>query len=51
MLSAYDTPQIRAFFSHELRNAAGKVRFDKIWEGVQVPEGIKQVSVLTSVSS
>ncbi|KAG8898604.1 rRNA-binding ribosome biosynthesis protein utp25 [Tulasnella sp. 403] len=41
VMSSYETPQIRAFFTNEIRNVAGKVRFERRWPGVQIPEGVK----------
>ncbi|KAG9002111.1 rRNA-binding ribosome biosynthesis protein utp25 [Tulasnella sp. 427] len=42
LLSSYETPQIRALFNDNFRNIAGKVRFERRWPGVEIPEGIKQ---------
>lgn len=44
LLSSYETPQIRAFFTNELRNLAGKIRFETRYDGVKIPEGMKQVT-------
>ncbi|KAG8961779.1 rRNA-binding ribosome biosynthesis protein utp25 [Tulasnella sp. 425] len=42
LISSYETPQIRALFNDNFRNIAGKVRFERRWSGVDIPEGIKQ---------
>ncbi|KIO20315.1 hypothetical protein M407DRAFT_220818 [Tulasnella calospora MUT 4182] len=42
LISSYETPQIRALFNDTFRNIAGKVRFERRWPGVEIPEGIKQ---------
>lgn len=43
MMSAYETPEIRAVFNHELKNVAGKIRTEHAWQPLSVPEGISQV--------
>lgn len=43
LLSAYETPEMRALFNHSLKNVAGKIRTEKRWAPVDVPEGIDQV--------
>lgn len=43
LLSAYETPETRALFNRSLKNVAGKVRTERTWGPVQVPEGIQQV--------
>ncbi|CCL98669.1 uncharacterized protein FIBRA_00671 [Fibroporia radiculosa] len=42
LLSAYETPEIRALFNASLKNVAGKLRTERRWSPVQVPEGIDQ---------
>ncbi|KAG9035911.1 rRNA-binding ribosome biosynthesis protein utp25 [Tulasnella sp. JGI-2019a] len=42
LFSSYETPQMRAFFTNEVRNLSGKIRFENRHEGVRIPEGIKQ---------
>jgi U3 small nucleolar RNA-associated protein 25 len=44
LLSAYETPETRALFNHSLVNVAGKIRTEKRWAPVGVPEGVHQVS-------
>lgn len=44
LLSAFETPETRALFNTNLQNVAGKLRTQKKWSAVQVPEGIEQVS-------
>lgn len=41
LLSTYETPETRALYS-SLRNVAGKIRTQKRWSPIDVPEGIDQ---------
>ncbi|KAG2363330.1 hypothetical protein BDR07DRAFT_1404667 [Suillus spraguei] len=41
-LSPFETPELRALFNTTLKNTAGKVRVEKIWSAIQVPESIDQ---------
>ncbi|KAG6812707.1 hypothetical protein H0H92_001210 [Tricholoma furcatifolium] len=41
-LAAYETPEARALYNNSLLNVAGKIRTQKIWTPVGVPEGIQQ---------
>lgn len=45
LLSAYETPELRALYSKSLVNVAGKIKAEAHYEGVlaNVPTGIKQV--------
>jgi hypothetical protein len=43
-LSPFETPELRALFNTTLKNTAGKVRVEKMWPAIQVPESIDQVS-------
>ncbi|KAM0789091.1 hypothetical protein ACM66B_003149 [Microbotryomycetes sp. NB124-2] len=47
LLSAYETPEMRAMFSHSMKNVAGKIKVEPTFDnnGVlsRVPRGIKQV--------
>lgn len=45
VLSAYDTPEIRAMFSKQLSNVAGKARTEAQAPGVltHIPRGVRQV--------
>jgi U3 small nucleolar RNA-associated protein 25 len=43
LLTAYETPETRSLFNSDLCNVAGKVRFDKKWYPVGVPDGLAQV--------
>jgi U3 small nucleolar RNA-associated protein 25 len=36
-------PETRALFNNTFKNAAGKVRIEKVWPAIQVPESIDQV--------
>ncbi|KAH9839237.1 digestive organ expansion factor [Rhodofomes roseus] len=42
LLTAYETPETRALFNGSLNNVAGKVRTERLWKPVEVPEGIEQ---------
>ncbi|KZT63869.1 digestive organ expansion factor [Daedalea quercina L-15889] len=42
LLTAYETPETRALFNGSLKNVAGKVRTERRWPPVEVPEGIDQ---------
>ncbi|KAI0675384.1 digestive organ expansion factor [Trametes maxima] len=42
LLSAYETPETRALYNHSLKNVAGRVRTERRWSPVDVPEGIDQ---------
>ncbi|KAG6836235.1 hypothetical protein H0H93_009927, partial [Arthromyces matolae] len=41
-LAAYETPEARALYNNALVNVAGKIRTQKHWSPVSVPEGIQQ---------
>ncbi|KAI0335146.1 digestive organ expansion factor [Cubamyces sp. BRFM 1775] len=42
LLSAYETPETRALYNHSLKNVAGRIRTEKRWPPIEVPEGIDQ---------
>ncbi|TBU33717.1 digestive organ expansion factor [Dichomitus squalens] len=42
LLSAYETPETRALFNHSTQNVAGKIRTERRWTPIEVPEGIDQ---------
>ncbi|KAJ7217703.1 digestive organ expansion factor [Mycena pura] len=42
LLSTLETPDMRSLFNANLKNVAGKLRFECRWAPVQVPEGIEQ---------
>ncbi|KAF9073662.1 digestive organ expansion factor [Rhodocollybia butyracea] len=42
LLSAYETPEIRQLYNVRLKNVAGKMRTDKRWPPIEVPEGVDQ---------
>ena len=42
-LSAYETRETRALFNGSLLNVAGKIRTERRWQPVPVPEGVDQV--------
>jgi hypothetical protein len=43
MLSAYETPEIRNLFNRSLKNVSGKLRTERRWSPLTVPDGINQV--------
>jgi U3 small nucleolar RNA-associated protein 25 len=43
LLSPFKMPETRALFNNTFKNAAGKVRIEKVWPAIQVPESIDQV--------
>ncbi|PPR05899.1 hypothetical protein CVT24_006640 [Panaeolus cyanescens] len=42
LLSTYETPEIRHLYNNELKNVAGKIRTEKLWQPIAVPAGIDQ---------
>ncbi|KAJ7451734.1 digestive organ expansion factor [Mycena galericulata] len=42
LLSTLETPETRSLFNSTLKNVAGKLRVERRWSPVQVPEGIDQ---------
>ncbi|KIJ55372.1 hypothetical protein M422DRAFT_57837 [Sphaerobolus stellatus SS14] len=42
LLSSYETPEMRTIFNHQLKNVAGKLKTEKRWKPVAVPEGVDQ---------
>ncbi|OAX39772.1 DUF1253-domain-containing protein [Rhizopogon vinicolor AM-OR11-026] len=42
LLSPFEMPEARALFNNTLKNTAGKVRVEKIWPAIQVPDSIDQ---------
>ncbi|OSD06957.1 digestive organ expansion factor [Trametes coccinea BRFM310] len=42
LLSPYETPETRALFNHSLKNVAGRIRTERRWSPIEVPEGIDQ---------
>ncbi|KAJ7899088.1 digestive organ expansion factor [Mycena leptocephala] len=42
LISALETPETRSVFNSNLKNVAGKLRVEKRWSPVQVPDGIDQ---------
>ncbi|KAG2148663.1 DUF1253-domain-containing protein [Suillus bovinus] len=45
LLSPFEMPELRALFNTTLKNTAGKVRVEKIWPAIQVPQSIDQMFV------
>ena len=46
LLSPFETPETRSLYNTSLKNVAGKVRVEKSWPALQVPEGIDHVCIL-----
>ncbi|EDR11670.1 uncharacterized protein LACBIDRAFT_246783, partial [Laccaria bicolor S238N-H82] len=44
LLSAFETPETRSLYNANLKNVAGKIRTEKRWSPIEVPDGIDQVS-------
>ncbi|KAJ3826010.1 digestive organ expansion factor [Lentinula raphanica] len=42
LLSAYETPETRQLYNARLKNVAGKIRTEKRWSPIEVPEGVDQ---------
>ncbi|KAK7053261.1 rRNA-binding ribosome biosynthesis protein utp25 [Paramarasmius palmivorus] len=42
VFSAYETPETRALFNNNLKNVAGRLRLEKRWHPIDVPEGVQQ---------
>ncbi|KAJ7282889.1 digestive organ expansion factor [Mycena rebaudengoi] len=42
LLSAFETPETRSLFNASLKNVAGRLRVERRWSPVDVPEGIDQ---------
>ncbi|KAF9010780.1 digestive organ expansion factor [Cyathus striatus] len=41
-ISSYETPETRALYNALLKNVAGKVRTEKRWMPIEVPDGVNQ---------
>ncbi|KAF7321881.1 DUF1253-domain-containing protein [Mycena kentingensis (nom. inval.)] len=42
LISALETPETRQLFNTNLKNVAGKLRLERRWQPIAVPEGIEQ---------
>ncbi|KDQ57420.1 hypothetical protein JAAARDRAFT_177545 [Jaapia argillacea MUCL 33604] len=51
LLSSYETPEIRSLFNTSLKNVAGRLRSERRWLPIVVPEGIHQDFVQFNCSS
>ncbi|KAK7692514.1 hypothetical protein QCA50_004142 [Cerrena zonata] len=40
LLTSYETPETRSLFNHNLKNVAGKIRTERRWNPVAIPEGV-----------
>ena len=45
LLSAYETAETRSLYNSSLRNVAGKIRTEKHWQPIAVPDGFDQVGL------
>lgn len=43
-MSPFETPEMRSLFNATLKNVEGKIRTERRWSALQVPDGINQVS-------
>ena len=48
LLSAYETAETRSLYNSSLKNVAGKIRTEKNWQPIAVPDGIDQVGLTVS---
>ena len=48
LLSAYETAETRSLYNSSLKNVAGKIRTERHWQPIAVPDGIDQVSLTVS---
>ena len=48
LLSAYETSDTRSLYNSSLKNVAGKIRTEKHWQPIAVPDGIDQVDLNVS---
>ncbi|KAF9264165.1 digestive organ expansion factor [Marasmius fiardii PR-910] len=51
LLTAYETPETRAVFNSNLKNVAGRIRQEKRWSPVDVPQGVQQSFIPFDCSS
>ncbi|KAF9237553.1 digestive organ expansion factor [Melanogaster broomeanus] len=42
LISPFEMPETRSIYNTSLKNVAGKVRVEKTWSALQIPEGIDQ---------
>lgn len=48
LLTAYETAETRSLYNSSLKNVAGKIRTEKHWQPIAVPDGIDQVDSAVS---
>ena len=48
LLSAYETVETRSLYNSSLKNVAGKIRTERHWQPIVVPDGINQVGLTVS---
>ncbi|TEB28432.1 digestive organ expansion factor [Coprinellus micaceus] len=41
LMSSVEAPEMRALFNNSLKNVAGKVKVDKRWSPIDIPDGVK----------
>ncbi|KAL0956761.1 hypothetical protein HGRIS_002880 [Hohenbuehelia grisea] len=42
LLSAFESPETRSLYNNRLTNVSGKIRNEKRWPAVEIPEGVNQ---------
>ncbi|KAJ8495494.1 hypothetical protein ONZ45_g12828 [Pleurotus djamor] len=42
LISAFETPETRALYNSQLKNVSGRMKIEKRWSPVDIPEGINQ---------
>jgi U3 small nucleolar RNA-associated protein 25 len=50
-MSSVEAPEMRALFNNSLKNVAGKVKVDKRWSPIDIPDGVKPVSLILPLLS
>lgn len=43
LMSSFEAPEMRALYNNSLKNVAGKVKIDKRWSPIEIPDGVKPV--------
>ncbi|KAJ3532554.1 hypothetical protein NMY22_g7700 [Coprinellus aureogranulatus] len=41
LMSSFEAPEMRALYNNSLKNVAGKVKIDKRWSPIEIPDGVK----------
>ncbi|KAJ3540821.1 hypothetical protein NMY22_g4141 [Coprinellus aureogranulatus] len=45
LMSSFEAPEMRALYNNSLKNVAGKVKIDKRWPPVEIPDGVKPIFI------